>query len=318
MAARSAAVSPPKLLRAAEPMPAATRLRPALLLSLQAFDAAVRLGSFKDAAEALHITPSAISHRIRNLEKAMGDTLFSRAHRVVEVTPTGRRLAIATGRAFGELMRATTPLAGTEANRRLRLSLSSTFVSAWLIPRIAGFITSHPEIELSIENSNRVLDLENEPFDAGVRAGDGNWPGLVAQHLMDLHVTPVATPALAQRLKLRQPADIVRAPMIHVVSFPLAWPIWLRQAGAGSVKARQAVWVDSFETALQLAESGAGVALGLAPLFVEREQAGAVCRLFPLSHATGGYWLVHRPQETGNPALRSFKRWLRGELARKS
>jgi Bacterial regulatory helix-turn-helix protein, lysR family len=88
MAARSAAVSPPRLLRAAEPMPAATRLRPALLLSLQAFDAAVRLGSFKDAAEALHITPSAISHRIRNLEKAMGDTLFSRAHRTVEVTPT--------------------------------------------------------------------------------------------------------------------------------------------------------------------------------------------------------------------------------------
>jgi DNA-binding MarR family transcriptional regulator len=93
MAARSAAVSPPRLLRAAEPMPAATRLRPALLLSLQAFDAAVRLGSFKDAAEALHITPSAISHRIRNLEKAMGDALFSRAHRVVEVTPAGRRLS---------------------------------------------------------------------------------------------------------------------------------------------------------------------------------------------------------------------------------
>ena len=186
MAARSAAVSPPRLLRAAEPMPAATRLRPALLLSLQAFDAAVRLGSFKDAAEALHITPSAISHRIRNLEKAMGDTLFSRAHRAVEVTPTGQRLAIATGRAFGELMRATTPLAGSEANRRLRLSISSTFVTAWLIPRIAGFMASHPEIELSIENSNRLLDLENEPFDAGIRAGDGNWPGLAAQHLMDL------------------------------------------------------------------------------------------------------------------------------------
>jgi LysR family glycine cleavage system transcriptional activator len=110
--------------------------------------------------------PSAIASAI--LEKAMGDTLFSRAHRTVEVTPTGRRLAIATGRAFGELMRATTPLAGSEANRRLRLSISSTFVTAWLIPRIAGFMASHPEIELSIENSNRLLDLENEPFDAGI------------------------------------------------------------------------------------------------------------------------------------------------------
>ena len=92
-------------------------------------------------------------------------------------------------------------------------------------------MASHPEIELSIENSNRLLDLENEPFDAGVRAGDGNWPGLVAQHLMDLHVTPVATPAMVRQLRLRQPSDIARAPMIHVVSFPLAWPMWLRQAG---------------------------------------------------------------------------------------
>ena len=109
------------------------------------------------------------------------------------VAVSSSRLAIATGRAFGELMRATTPLAGSEANRRLRLSISSTFVTAWLVPRIAGFMASHPEIELSIENSNRLLDLENEPFDAGIRAGDGNWPGLVAQHLMDLDTHAVRT-----------------------------------------------------------------------------------------------------------------------------
>lgn len=74
--------------------------------------------------------------------------------------------------------------------------------------------------------------------------------------------------------------------------------------------------VDSFEAALQLAERGAGVALGLAPLFAEREQAGVLCRLFTMSHPTGAYWLVHRTQEGGNPALRAFKRWLRSELVR--
>ena len=104
--------------------------------------------------------------------------------------------------------------------------------------------------------------------------------------------------------------------MIHVVSFPLAWPMWLRQAGVSAAKAEQAIWVDSFESALQLAENGAGVALGLVPLFAERERLGTVCRPIPMSHSTGGYWLVHRPQETGNPALRVFKRWLRSELAK--
>lgn len=89
MAARTAAVSPPRTARGGAD--AATRLKPVRLLALQACDAAVRLGSFEDAAEALHITSSTISHRIRNLEKGMGDALFTRAHRAVQVMPTGRR-----------------------------------------------------------------------------------------------------------------------------------------------------------------------------------------------------------------------------------
>lgn len=313
MAARTAAV--PRFLQAAQPLPAASRLRPTLLLSLQAFDTAVRLGSFKEAAEALHLTPSAISHRIRNLEKAMGGALFVRAHRTVQVTAAGRALARATGRAFGELVRATAPLAGLEASRRLRLSVSPLFASAWLLPRVADFMARHPGIELVIENSVGPLDLENESFDAAVRVGDGTWPGLVSQHLLDLHAVPVAAPALVQRLKLRRPADMVRAPMIHVVSFPLAWSLWLRRAGAGTVKAKQAVWVDSFEAALQLAERGAGVALGLAPLFADREATGTLCRPVKLSNPTGGYWLLHRPEEGSNAALRTFKRWLLAALA---
>src|SRR5262245_19785771 len=141
-----------------------------------------------------------------------------------------------------------------------------------------------------------------------------NWPGLAAQRLMDLHATPVVTPALAKRLKLEQPTDVVRAPMIHVSAFPLAWPEWLRQAGAGEGQARQTVWVDSFEAALQLAERGAGIALGLSPLFAERESQGRLCRPISQRYATGAYWLVHRPEEQANKALRIFKRWLTAEL----
>ena len=83
----------------------------------------------------------------------------------------------------------------------------------------------------------------------------------------------------AGRLKLRRPVDMARVPMIHVVSFPHAWPQWLSRAGVRSGKARQAVWCDGFEAALQLAECRAGVALGLAPLFADREAAGMLCRL---------------------------------------
>src|SRR5216683_4590127 len=211
MAARLAA-APPRFLRAVQPAPAATRLKPALLLSLQAFDAAVRLNSFKAAAEALHLTPSAVSHRIRNLEKTVGGPLFMRKHRAVQITPAGRALAAATGRAFAELLRASEPLAGAQATARLRLSVSPLFASAWLMPRVPAFMADHPEIELAIESSLQILDFDNDAVHAGVRVGDGNWPGLLAQRLMDLHATPVAAPSMAKRLKLERPADIARAP----------------------------------------------------------------------------------------------------------
>jgi LysR family glycine cleavage system transcriptional activator len=313
MAARSAA--PPRLLRAVEPSPAATRLRPALLLSLQAFDAVVRLQSFKAAAEALHLTPSAISHRIRNLERAMGTLLFVRAHRAVQATPAARALATATGRAFAEMVRATTPLVGAEASLRLRLNVSPLFATAWLIPRLRDFIASHPSIELVIEHATRRLDLDNDVFHAAVRVGDGQWPGLKAHHLMALQATPVMAPELLRKLKLRRPADLARVATIHVSAFPLAWPMWLSQAGVGETRPRQTVWVDSFDVALQLAEQGAGVALGLSPLFAQREASGTLCRPFDATFPTGAYWLVHRPEEEGHPALRLFTRWLRNRLA---
>jgi DNA-binding transcriptional LysR family regulator len=316
MVSSSTAHGPPRLLRSAEALPAAARLKPTLLLSLQAFDAVARLGSFKRAAHVLHITPSAISHRIRNLEHALDDNLFTRAHRAVHLTAPGKLLAAATGRAFAELVRATAPSTGAQGHRRLRMAVSPFFASHWLIPRVAKFMAAHPDIELVIENSSRPLDFDSEPFEAAVRVGDGNWPGLSATHLIEIRTTPVASAEMVKRLKLKKPADLARAPLIHVTTFPLAWPLWLKQAGVGDIKSKQAISMDTFGAALHAAEQGVGVALGLEPLFTERVRAGALCQPFAFSHPTGGYWLVHRPIDAKNLALRAFTRWVLAELAK--
>jgi DNA-binding transcriptional LysR family regulator len=301
---------PPKLLRSAEPLPAAARLRPAVLLSLQAFDAVARLGSFKDAAHVLHLTPSAISHRIRNLEKTLNDDLFARAHRSVHLTAAGKALAAVTGRTFADLARATAPMVGSRSHRRLRMAVSPFFASHWLIPRVSKFMTAHPDIELVIENSSRAVDFASEPFDAAIRVGDGNWPDLEAVHLMEIRTTPVASAATTKRLKLKKPRDLEQAPLIHVTTFPLAWPLWLEQAGVSNLRPKQAMWVDTFGAALQAAEEGVGVALGLEPLFTE----GKLRRPFAFSHPTGGYWLVQRAGER-NAALRAFTAWMMAELS---
>jgi DNA-binding transcriptional LysR family regulator len=302
----------PRLLKPARPRPAAAGLTPAALLALQAFEAAIRLGSFKAAATALHLSPSAVSHRIRTLERTLGEQLFTREHRAVRPTRTGTALAATTGRAFADLLRAAGPAENAVGQRRLRLAVAPPFASAWLMPRLGSFLASHPEIEFAIETVSRSVDLETEPFDAAIRVSDGTFPGLTALHLMEIGTTPVAGEALARKLRLGHPADLASMRLIHVSSYPLAWPLWFNGAGIGGAAGRQAVWVDTFGAAWEAAEHGVGVALGLMPLV---DGARGLCRPFSFILPTGGLWLVHTGADRSQPVLRAFKRWLMAALA---
>jgi len=304
----------PHLLRPARPWPAAAGLTPTMLLALQAFETAAHLGSFKAAATALHLSPSAVSHRIRTLERTLGERLFAREHRAVRPTRAGSMLAAVTGRAFADLVRAAAPAESGSGHRRLRLAVAPPFASVWLIPRIASFLAAHPEIELGIETLSHAVDLETEPYDAAIRVGDGHFPGLTAVQLMAIGTTPVANEALCRGLRLEQPADLAAAPLIHVGTYPLAWPLWFEGAGlAGLTSRQQAVWVDTFGAAWEAAAHGLGVALGLMPLV---EHASELLRPFAFTLPTGSLWLVHSGTDRGQPALRASKRWLLAELRR--
>jgi DNA-binding transcriptional LysR family regulator len=154
-------------LRSAPPKIAAATLKPVQLLALQAFDVAVRSGSFKATAQALNVSASAVSHRIRNLEQTLGTALFVRTHRAIHPTVAGRTLAAATGRAFAELARTGLPTGSSAGRQRLRLKVFPLFASAWLIPRLAGFVAKHPDIDLAIETSSYAVDFDVEAYDAG-------------------------------------------------------------------------------------------------------------------------------------------------------
>jgi len=307
----------PSPLEAVLPKIAAASIRPAQLLALQAFDVAARTGSFKDAAQSLNLTPSAISHRIRNLEASLGIALFTRTHRAVELSANGKQLVAATGKAFAELARAGTPLPDRSRRLRLRLKVLPTFAAAWLIPRMADFINRHPDIDVAIETSSRNVDFDTEAFDAGISVGNAeDFRGLAADHLTDIKTTPVASPALIKRLRLRAPSDLARTMLIEVTTFPAAWRLWLKHAGVGELKAKGIISVDSFVASMQAAEQGAGVALGLEPFAIERERNGAIKRPFALAYPTGSYWLVYPRGQRRNRALDAFRRWLLKELGK--
>jgi DNA-binding transcriptional LysR family regulator len=286
------------------------------LLALQAFELAARTGSFKAAAAALHITASAVSHRIAGLERTLGAKLFERGPRGVVLAPAGAALAATTGHAFGDLSRALARQ--SSGSRRLRVSAVPIFASHWLLPRLGQFLADHPEIELQVEASPRMADMEVGLVDVALRYGDGQWPGVSAERIMDLETVPVAAPALVRRLKLGAPADLARAPLIRVSPFGASWTDWAAAAGLEAVRfeRRKGVQVDGMGAALRAAAHGLGVALAFDPVIDSEIRSGALVRVGPGVTSRGQIWLVCRPRERSLPAIRALRQWLLAESGR--
>ena len=273
------------------------------LLALQAFELAARSGSFKAAAEALHITASAVSHRIAGLEKTLGERLFERGPRGVTLSATGRLLASTTGRAFGDLARA---LARQGAgSQRLRVSAVPIFATHWLLPRLGQFLAAHPNIDLPSWTGGEPLP-----------GGDFPMTGFEAL-VHDLGIDyPWAEPALVRRLRLRRAADVLTAPLVRVSPFGASWPGWAEGAGLDPApfERQQGLQVDGMGAALRAASHGLGVALAFDPLIDSEIASGALVQVGPKVPARGQVWFVCRPREKNLPAIRALRRWLLVEL----
>jgi len=289
------------------------------LLALQAFELAARTGSFKAAGEELHITASAVSHRIAGLERQLGEKLFERGPRGVVLAPAGRQLAGTTGRAFGELARAMAQQG--EGSRRLRVSAVPIFASHWLLPRLGQFLDAHPAIELQVEASPRMADMEAGLVDVALRYGDGRWPDVAAEKVLELRAVPVTSPALARRLKLKTPIDLLRAPLVRVSPFGMSWTEWAKGAGlapdsfAERRGGTKGVQVDGMGPALRAAMHGLGVALAFDPLIESEIASGALVRVGPQVPTLGHIWFVCRSRERSVPTIRALRRWLVAEIA---
>jgi DNA-binding transcriptional LysR family regulator len=284
---------------------------------LQAFELAARTGSFKAAAEQLHITASAVSHRIAGLERQLGAKLFERGPRGVVLAPAGHTLASTTGRVFGDLSRALARQGS--GSRKLRVSAVPIFATHFLLPRIGQFIAQHPEIEVQVEASMRMADMEAGLIDVAMRYGDGKFPGVAAEKVMDLAAVPVGAPALAKRLRLRTPADLARAPQVRVSPFGASWTEWAEGVGldpeAFERKGQKSIQLDGMGQALRAAAHGLGIALAFEPLVDSEIASGALVKLGPAVPTRGQIWFVCRPQDRGLPAIRALRRWMQAELS---
>ena len=229
------------------------------LASIRVFEAAARLKSFTRAAEELGMTQAAVSWQIKALEGRLGQSLFRRLPREVQPTEGGERLSRAATEAMTLLRRAVSDL--TEADEHiLSITTLASLAAQWLAPRLGGFQVANPGLAVRLDTNPNLLDLSREGFDIGIRSGSGDWPGMESQQLMPSVFTPVCSPAMAERLKLAEPADLLDAPRIGMEK---EWAAWFAAAGvSGGTQPMSRLTADYqvLEVAAALGDQGVALA----------------------------------------------------------
>src|SRR5580700_805680 len=185
------------------------------LSGLRAFDAAARLGSFRAAADALGVTPSAVSHQIKALEREIASPLFHRRGRDVVLSEAGASLAPYVRQGFLAFDRGTAIVRGRARARQIRVSALALFSQTILIPNLAKFSERWPDYDVRIEATTRYVDFDRDDVDLAIRYGNGKWPGLECTELLRITGLPVATRAHLTERRLHKPADLVTARLIH-------------------------------------------------------------------------------------------------------
>eukprot|EP01034_Spumella_vulgaris_P040704 gene40704-50361_t len=178
--------------------------------ALRVFEAAARRLSFKDAAEELNVTPTAVSHQIKHLEQAIGVELFERGPRRVTLTAAGRQLFPTLRDGFDSIERAIEQLVRAQGAQVARLSSTVAFMARRLATRAGAFRDAYPDWTLRLDASNELVDLDADA-DAAIRYGSGLYPGLLVEHLFEDRFAPVCSPLL----NIRSMRELRRATLIH-------------------------------------------------------------------------------------------------------
>jgi LysR family glycine cleavage system transcriptional activator len=279
------------------------------LASLRVFEAAARLKSFTRAAEELGMTQAAVSWQIKALEGRLGQSLFRRLPREVAPTEAGERLSSAATEAMTLLRRAINDVLEADEGV-LSITTLATLATQWLAPRLGAFQLANPDLAVRLDTAPQLVDLARENFDVGLRSGSGDWPGLDSARLMPALFTPLCSPAMAERLRLREPCDLVDAPRIGMEK---EWAAWFAAADVASAATRPASRLTADYQALEVAAAlgDQGVALASPILFAREIDAGLLVRPFPLTvELSAGYWLVWPHDRRRSRKIIRFRDWL--------
>jgi len=279
------------------------------LNALRTFEAVASRLSFTRGAEALNVSPAAVSSQIRALEERLDQPLFHRLGRQVTLTEAGSKLLPGVQRGLAELRQAVEVVSQDRLEGVLNISMMPSFLQKWLMPRLVGFYGSEPNIDLRIHVDNAQVDFDQSDMHAAVRFGKDKWPGLEIVKLADDWILPVCSQKLLEKTgPINSVEDLQKHDLLHVESD--MWDPWFRVMGKSTRDSRWSKLNDSISI-LMAAEQGEGIALSRWSLVARDVEAGRLVR--PIDAVVKSEWslyFVAPPHYFDLPKVRIFREWL--------
>jgi LysR family glycine cleavage system transcriptional activator len=281
------------------------------LKALPAFEEAARHLSFSAAARELNLTHGAISRQMKSLETHLGVRLFRRLNRRVELTEAGAAFLPAARTALDVVEASAARLSTATRQGPLVVSCLPTFMMRWLIPRLYDFNARHPAIDVRLQASSAPVDFAREGVDVAIRIGAGPWPeGIEAHAFMNEEIGPVCSPALAERRKLRRPAELGQHTLLHTGTRADAWPDGLARSRIETIDASKGQHFEHFYFLLEAAVAGLGVAVAPRPLVMEDLKLGRLVAPFGFVRSGRQYCLLYPTELAGLAKVRTFRLWI--------
>jgi len=284
------------------------------LHALRAFEAAARLGSMSLAAHELHVTHGAVSRQVRSLEEALGQPLFVRQGRGIQVTAAGRSLQESCQAAFGQLRESWSRLRREQAGAPLVLGCSGSVLARWVIPRLERLRHELPALTLHLAAQEEPASLAG--VDVALLLEAPPWPA--SWQVYDLApecIGPVLSPRHPEfeRLCSLPASALCEEPLLYTASRPQAWPDWARAMGLAPESLQQAQALPHLYFLLEAAAAGLGVAIAPQPLVADDLASGRLLAPWGFRES-GGRWVL-ATTNAGDDRLVALADWARKELS---
>ncbi|WP_444913151.1 LysR substrate-binding domain-containing protein [Microbulbifer sp. PAAF003] len=267
---------------------------------LVTFDAAARHLSFKDAAQELHVTPSAVGHQIRTLEAELQTKLFIRFNRTIELTGVGREYHLKIAKALEVIRRATLDLLARDQNKTLTIHSIPFLTNTVLAPNIKSFKALYPTVCISIESQIARASIDPGELQVAIRYDKESNDDLCYREISRVRISPVCAPGYLKN---------DRANQIQLSTDKLGWQRWSADWGL-SVEFNETLTCDGLQPVLEMAEQGLGVAMGYFPALTPKVRSGELELLYPEKFSElAPLYLAFSKSLEGNEIIEGFVRW---------